>query len=109
MPWTQFNNHARATGRSAECGSAHRENGSVIYGKARAWPREFTSGKIEHKAVWMLKPAHIRLDEFTELDFHIDAVGIFSNFYTRDGGMRIAQSGTRVFLGNKRGRSQADQ
>ena len=81
----------------------------MVYNKAWAGTSELTSWEIEHKAVWMLKPAHIRLDEFTELNFHIDTVGVFSNFYARDRGMRIARSGSRVFLGNKRGRSQADQ
>jgi len=38
----------------------------------------------------MLKPAHIRLDEFAERDFHIDTGGAFGNFNTCNLRMRIA-------------------
>ena len=38
----------------------------------------------------MLKPAHIRLDEFAKRDFHIDTVFAFSNFHTCNLRMRIA-------------------
>jgi hypothetical protein len=81
----------------------------VIYNKARTETSEFTSREVENKAVWALKPAHIRLDELTELDFHIDAVGTLSDFYTRDRRMRIAKAGTRVFLRKNEGRSESEQ
>lgn len=81
----------------------------MIYNKAWAETSELTSGKIEYQAVRMLKPAHIRLDEFTKRDFHIDTVGAFSNFYTCDLRMRIAQPGTGVLLRERGGRSESDQ
>jgi len=109
MTWPELDDYARAAGWSAEWGGADRENGSVIYNKARAETGEFTSGEIEHKAVRMLKPAHIGLDEFTERDFHVDAVGVLGNFDTRDGGMRGAQAGAGIFLGFNCGHGESGQ
>ena len=71
---------------------------SVIYNKA--------CGRDQRSHI---KPAHIRLDEFTKSDFHIDTVGAFSNFYARDFRKRIAQSGTRVFLRRNGGRSESEE
>ena len=92
--WPEMDYHTRAQGRGVEWGCAHRENGSVIHNKPLAWSAQFTTGEIEYQSIWMVEPAHVGLDEFTELDHHIDTLGAFSNFYIRECRVRTAQSGT---------------
>ena len=74
----------------------------MIDNEALALSNEFTPGKIEYEAVWVLQPPHIRLDESAELYFDINTVGALRNLDTCKHRV-VAQHTNWVFSRNNRG------
>jgi hypothetical protein len=105
----EFDDHSCAGRRNPKCGTAHSKHGSAVYNKALTQGRQLTSGEIEYQSVRMLEPAHLRLHQLIEGDFHINAVSVLSNRYRINYASGSARSGTSGILGNCGGRSQAGQ
>src|SRR5208282_5205024 len=94
----EFDDHSCDGRRNPERGGAHSQDWSAIYNKALTGASQLTSGKIEYQSVRMLEPAHLRLHQLTERDFHINSVSAFCDRYGYDCRMRIAHSGTSGVL-----------